>query len=104
MSDIEKEEVLTLTDEDGNEVNFVVVDGVEYNGKDYLALVEEEHYDDDECEFTILRVDETEGEDCMLSTIENEDEFNEVLRLLEEKLDDEEYVIDESSDGDEDNE
>ena len=75
MAEIERDEIITLNDEDGKERNFVVVDGVEYNGKDYLALVEEEHFDDDECEFTILRVDETEGDDCMLSSIENEDEF-----------------------------
>lgn len=102
MSEIEKDEVLTLTDEDGKEINFVVVDGVEYQGKDYLALVEEEHFEDDECEFIILRVDETEGDDCTLSTIESEEEFNEVLRRFEEKLDDEEFIIDEDPEGDED--
>ncbi len=105
MAEIERDEIITLTDEDGREINFVVVDGVEYNGKDYLALVEEEHFEDDECEFTILRVDETEGDDCTLSSIENEDEFNAVLRLLEEKLDEEEFMIDEDfSDGNEDEE
>lgn len=105
MAEIERDEIITLTDEDGKEINFVVVDGVEYNGKDYLALVEEEHFEDDECEFTILRVDETEGDDCMLSSIEDEEEFNAVLRLLEEKLDDEEFMIDEDfSDGNEDEE
>ncbi len=104
MAEIERDEIITLNDEDGNEINFVVVDGVEYNGKDYLALVEEEHFDDDECEFTILRVDETDGDDCTLSSIEDENEFNEVLRLLEEKLDDEEFMIDESFSEDEDEE
>jgi len=102
MADIDRDEIITLHDEDGNEINFVVIDGVEYNGKNYLALVEEEHYDDEECEFTILRVDEQECnhdhecddeccccDECTLSTIEDEDEFNEVLKLFEEKLDNE---------------
>ena len=94
MSDIEKDEIITLTDEDGNEINFVVVYAVEYNGKDYLALVEEEHYEDETCEFTILRVDETEGDDALLETIEDEDEFNNVLALLEDNLDDEFEISD----------
>ena len=34
MAEIERDEIITLNDEDGNEINFVVVDGVEYNGKD----------------------------------------------------------------------
>ncbi|MBQ6053319.1 MAG: DUF1292 domain-containing protein [Clostridia bacterium] len=94
MSDIEKDEIITLTDEDGNEINFVVVYAVEYNGKDYLALVEEEHYEDETCEFTILRVDETEGDDALLETIEDEDEFNNVLALIENNLDDEFEISD----------
>ena len=93
MSDIERDEIITLTDEDGNKVDYVVVDGVEYNGKDYLALVEEEHYEDETCEFTILRVDETVGDEAILASIEDEEEFNKVLALLEEQLD-EEFEID----------
>jgi uncharacterized protein YrzB (UPF0473 family) len=89
MSEAERDEIITLTDEDGNETDYVVIDGVEYNGKDYLALVEEEHYNDETCEFTILRVDESENEEAFLATIEDEEEFNRVLELLEEKLDDE---------------
>ena len=51
-----------------------------------------------------MRVDETDGDDCTLSSIEDENEFNEVLRLLEEKLDDEEFMIDEGFSEDEDEE
>ena len=89
MSDIERDEIITLTDGGGNEIDIVVVDGVEYHGNDYLALVEQGQYDDDECEFTILRVDETEGDDAILASIEDEDEFNKVLEMLEQHLDDE---------------
>ena len=94
MSDIERDEIITLRDEDGTDKNYVVVDGVEYNGKDYLALVEEAQYNEEKCEFIILRVDESVGDECILATIEDEDEFNEVMALLDEKLDDEEFVID----------
>lgn len=79
------EEIITLFDEEGNETDFVIVDGVEYNEKMYIAVVEAEHADDPECEFVILRGDELDGED-LLSTIDDEEEFNEVMKLLEEKL------------------
>ena len=89
MNEAERDEFITLTDEDGNETEFVIVDGVEYEGKQYLALVESSHIDDEECEFIILRVDEGETEDeSILATIEDEDEFNAVLAALEEKLED----------------
>lgn len=88
------EEIITLFDDDGNQTDYIIVDGVEYNDKMYLALVAEEEAEQDECEFLILRADQ-EGDEEVLSTIEDEDEFNEVLKLLDEKLeeDDSDYEI-----------
>ena len=86
------DDIITLYDEDGNETDFLVVDGVEYNGTMYLALVEEEHADDDECEFVILRAD-TDGDEDILSTIDDEEEFTEVMKLLDAKLDESDYEI-----------
>ena len=84
------DDIITLYDEDGQEVDYVVVEGVEYNGKCYLALVEAAHINDDECEFTILRMDDEDSEEGgVLSTIEDEDEFNEVMDLFDAKLDEE---------------
>jgi len=84
------DDIITLYDEDGQEIDYVVVEGVEYNGKCYLALVEAAHINDDECEFTILRMDDEDSEEGgVLSTIEDEDEFNEVMDLFDAKLDEE---------------
>ena len=79
------EEIITLFDDDGNQSNYIIVDGVEYNGKVYLALVAEEEADQDECEFLILRADQ-DGDEELLTTIEDENEFNEVMKLLDAKL------------------
>ena len=57
------DEIVTLYDEDGQGIDYVVVEGVEYNGKCYLALVEAAHINDDECEFTILRMDDEDNEE-----------------------------------------
>ena len=88
------EEIITLFDDDGNQSNYIIVDGVEYNGKVYLALVAEEEADQDECEFLILRAHQ-DGDEELLTTIEDENEFNEVMKLLDAKLeeDDSDYEI-----------
>ena len=39
----EEADVITLTDEEGNNIDYMVVDGVENNDNLYLALVEAEH-------------------------------------------------------------
>lgn len=80
-------DIITLYDEDNNEIEYAVIDGVSYKDKMYLALVEAEHLNDEECEFLILRSDK-DGEEDVLSSIDNEDEFNKVMELFDEKLED----------------
>ncbi len=80
-------DIITLFDEENNETEYAVIDGVSYNDKMYLALVEAVHLDDEECEFLILRQD-NDGDEDVLSSIEDEDEFNKVMELFDEKLED----------------
>ena len=80
-------DIITLYDEENNETEYAVIDGVSYNDKMYLALVEAAHIDDEECEFLILRQD-NDGDEDVLSSIEDEDEFNKVMELFDEKLED----------------
>ncbi len=96
-------EIINLTDENGEEQDYAIIETVEYEGKVYVALVRDDQLEDEECEFIILRIDEdpeNPGED-MFNSITDEDEFNEVLEAIEEKLA-EEYDFDDSADfGDE---
>ena len=78
----EKDNVLTLTDEEGNEVDFVVVNAVEYNGKTYVMLVEADRIEDDEAEALLLRVDDS-GDEDVLVTVDDEEEFNAVSAEFE---------------------
>lgn len=82
------EEIVTLYDEDGTETDYVVVEAVEYSGKTYLALVEAACIEDEECEFIVLRMDEDE-EGGVLSTIEDEKEFDAVMEIFDSKLEEE---------------
>ena len=83
----ENDGILTLTDEDGNTTDFVVIDGVESEGTLYLALVEKDQMDNEESEYIVLKVvNEGEDEEALV-TVDDEDEFNTVIKLFEAKAD-----------------
>ena len=78
----EKDNVLTLTDEEGNEVDFVIVNAVEYEEKTYVMLIEADKLEDDEAEALMLRVDD-DGEEDILVTVDDEEEFEAVSAAFE---------------------
>lgn len=95
--DAERDDIVVLIDEDGEEVEFEHIDTIELNGNEYVVLVPLEEEEDDgqeEEEVVILRVEHTEdGEDTFV-TIEDDDELEEVFdefqSRLEEEFEDEE--------------
>ncbi|MBO5249107.1 MAG: DUF1292 domain-containing protein [Clostridia bacterium] len=91
----ERDDILALTDEEGNEVNFEIIDAVENDGKTYVLLVPAEAGEEDEVEVIMLRV-EDDGEEDVLVTVDDEDEFNTVAALFDQKA--EEYEL-EAEDG-----
>ena len=69
-------EIYTLTDEEtGEEVDFELVARAEMDEKLYFALVPAN--DDEATEYVILQVAE-DGDDLILSSIEDDDEFEKV--------------------------
>ena len=86
---------ITITDEDGNDIELEFVDALEHNGQTYLAFYPavEEGADEDSEEYgmVILKSIMENGEE-LLSTLDNEEEENEVFDLFMERLfeDDEE--------------
>ena len=50
MSEIQDEDIITLTDENGNDVEFLLLDVVEYNNDDYMVMIplDDEEIEDDE--------------------------------------------------------
>lgn len=85
----ERDDILALTDEEGNEVNFEIIDALEHNGKTYLLLAPAEG-DEEELEVIMLRVDDA-GEEDVLVTVDDEEEFNTVAALFDAKT--EEYEL-----------
>lgn len=67
---------------------FEVIDAVCYDGQNYVALVpytEDDELEDDEVEFIILKEVEDNGE-YMLSTVDDEELYNEVGEVFIEHL------------------
>lgn len=94
----EQNEIIPLFDEEGNQTDFVVLDGVELDGKEYLMLVEADCADDPEADALILRID-TEDDEDVLVTIEDEAEFEAVSAVFAEHYeDDEEYSVETAQD------
>ena len=82
-------DIITLSDDDGNEFTFEVLDAIETDDARYLAMLPQ--YDDpkkmldDSGELVIVKVEEENGE-TYLCPIENDEEFNEVGEAFEERL------------------
>lgn len=83
-------DIVTVVDDDGNEHEFEVLDRIETDDdKKYIALLpvfeKESDLLDDSGELIILHVIEENGE-TVLEPIEDEDEFDEIGKIFEERL------------------
>ncbi|MBC9785631.1 DUF1292 domain-containing protein [Heliobacillus mobilis] len=89
--DQEQENIIVLTDEDGNELEFEELDRVEVDGREYAILLP---LDDEEDEAIILRVEYEENGEEVFSHIEDDEEWEKVAdfwqEMSEEELDDQE--------------
>ena len=86
------EATVSMTLEDGTELECDVIAIFPVNGQDYIALLPNKHvegYEDDEV--FLYRYKELEGEDIDLSQIESEDEYEAVADAFDELLDEEEF-------------
>ena len=72
---------ITTIDEDGNEVNLVLLDIVTVDDQDYALLMTEEDIDSEEPETVLMRL-KTEGEEYIFEAIEDDDEFDLVSQAI----------------------
>lgn len=81
-------DLMTLEDEDGNEVTFEVVDAIDHKGVHYLAAVEyieDENAEDEDAQLIILSVGEDE-EGEYLDVVEDDETLMEVSKIFEKRL------------------
>lgn len=76
------EEIITLLDEDGQEVEFELVMTIEANDNNYAILAPLE-VSEEEDEAYIFRVEEDEDGEMVLEAIEDEEEYAMVVAVYE---------------------
>lgn len=79
----EMETGIILTDEDGNEVEFDLLDNVEYEGNSYLIMLPADDNDDGNVVIMLLEEGETEEDDTLL-TVTDEKILDEVYAIFKE--------------------
>jgi len=77
----EEMDVVVLTDDEGNDVEFEWLDTVEYNGNQYIVVIPTDEEAED---VVILRMERNEEEETCVG-MENETEVNEVFDVFKEK-------------------
>ena len=83
IMEVEEEvSILTLTDENGNDVNFEYLDCIEYQGKEYLVLMPEDEQAD---ELIILEVEPVDEELENYLSVSDEAVLDAVYAIFKEK-------------------
>ena len=80
-------EYYTLTDEEGNELQFEVIGSAELNGTVYYAMIpadSAEQTEDGFCEYVILKEETDESGEATLVTIDDDDEFDDVADYFDD--------------------
>lgn len=86
MDELEKTNVVILTDEDGVEKEFEHIDTIEDNGEIYMAFIPTELDLEDEAEVVILKVTEEDGLEC-LASVDDFDESERIFQIFMERAD-----------------
>ncbi len=78
-------EYFTLTDEDGNEIDFEVIGQYEKNGQQYFAMIPVEENDDegDVLEYVILKLAK-EGDEEILVTVDDDNELDDIADYFDD--------------------
>lgn len=98
----ERDDVIVLKDENGQEIEFEYLDTIERQGKEYIVLLPlDEVEEEEEGEVVILQVKEAEGEEEFLP-VESEEELNAVFEMFKERMKDEFEFADEEAEDEED--
>ena len=81
----EEVSILTLTDENGNDVDFEYMDCIEYEGKEYLVLMPAE---DESDEIVILEIEPVDEENENYVSVEDEKILDTVYRIFQDRFKD----------------
>lgn len=87
MDDFYERDIMTLQDEDGNDLEVELLDTLEYKNQTYYAFIPVEMNLDESYELIIMKL-ELDGEEEVLTTLDDEDEYDEMYQIFNERLED----------------
>ncbi|MBQ4564942.1 MAG: DUF1292 domain-containing protein [Oscillospiraceae bacterium] len=82
----ELDNIVVLTDEEGNEVGFEFIDLIQYQGEEFVVLLPCE---DENNEVVILKVEDGDTEEENYVSVDDEDTLMAVFEIFKEKFKDE---------------
>lgn len=83
-----QEEKITLQTEDGESVDFYVLEETRINGMNYLLVTDSREEDEDgEC-YILKDVSKAEDSDAVYEFVENDDEMDYLFRIFTELIED----------------
>lgn len=88
----ERDDIVVLVDENGEEVEFEHIDTIEMNDNEYVVLapyMEEEPEENDEEEIIILKVEHNENGEDSFVTVEDEEELDAVFEEFQSRMEEE---------------
>ena len=90
----DRDDIVILVDENGDEVEFEHIDTIDMNGNEYVVLVPynedaDEDEEQDEEEVVILKVEHSESGEDSFVTVEDEEELDAVFEEFQQHMDDE---------------
>lgn len=90
MSEQERDDIVVLLGEDGEEVEFEHLDTIEMNDSEYVVLLPLDEQENEEVdEVVILKIERNdEGEDSFI-TVDDEEELNAVFEEFKSRMEDE---------------
>lgn len=89
----ELDNIITLNDEEGNEVEFEFLDLIEFEDEEYVVLLPVEETED-AGEVVILQVEDIDTDEESYTSVEDEDTLNKVFEIFKEKFKDEFNFVD----------
>lgn len=88
MEEFDENDIITLTDEEGNQIQALFLDTVEFEGQEYAALMTMQS--EESGEILIFRIEESEYEDMDdYVTVEDERILQAVYETVKERFSDE---------------
>lgn len=78
-------DIISITDEDGNEFELELLDAFIHNDIYYHAFIPADAGDEEETEIILLKIVKQDGEE-LLATLGSEEEENEIYDLFMERL------------------